>query len=176
MPVARPLADRFWEKVQRENPRWPWCWVWTGCTPQGPRAGYGVIEHHRVAVRAHRVSWELAFGPIPQGMNVCHRCDNPRCVNPSHLFLGTQADNMADAARKNRMRSWATTATPQQRKKLGRPGELSASAKITRNDVALIRARHAAGDRQVDIAADYGITQTQVSRIVLHHAWRETEA
>lgn len=68
------------------------------------RNGYGQIEHCGRALRAHRVAYELANGPIPLGMVICHSCDNPRCVNVDHLFIGTQADNMADMVAKGRKR------------------------------------------------------------------------
>ncbi len=97
---ARPLADRFWEKVSvGEN-----CWLWTGNVNS---KGYGVIWIDQAErAYAHRVSWELHHGPIPDGMLVLHHCDNPPCVNATKcLFLGTPADNTADMMSKGRYRS-----------------------------------------------------------------------
>lgn len=95
MPRSAPLEDRFWVKVRKSDG----CWEWTAASKQG---GYGKIAVGRRLMLAHRVSWELANGPIPDGLLVCHTCDNPPCVRPDHLFLGTQTDNMRDAVRKNR--------------------------------------------------------------------------
>lgn len=91
----RPISVRFWERVQQTDS----CWLWTGAK-YGPR--YGGMTINKRTVGAHRVSWELANGPVPHGLSVLHHCDVPLCVNPSHLFLGTQRDNMADCARKGR--------------------------------------------------------------------------
>jgi hypothetical protein len=91
------VEDRFWAKVNRRGP--DDCWVWTGSTD--PR-GYGHIWRQGRLVPTHRLSYELNRGPIPDGMCVLHRCDNPPCCNPSHLFLGTKADNAHDMHAKGR--------------------------------------------------------------------------
>ena len=102
-PRARkPIEDRFWEKVSKEDG----CWNWVGST-QG--FGYGYLhtgdKTNRKPVSAHRYSWALHNGPIPDGLWVLHKCDNPSCVNPDHLFLGDRTDNMRDCAAKGRVRT-----------------------------------------------------------------------
>lgn len=92
------LIQRFWKLVaKRENS----CWEWTGTIiKQGD--GYGQIKLGRFNIYTHRLSWEIHHGTIPKGMKVCHKCDNGRCCNPEHLFLGTQKDNIKDYWDKNR--------------------------------------------------------------------------
>lgn len=133
------------------------CWLWNGSlnydnrTPYDKR--YGLIGK----LPAHRLSYELAVGPIPDGMFVCHRCDVPPCVNPDHLFVGTPAENAIDAVRKKR-HSFGV--------KNGGGG------KLTDEDVLKIRQLYQEGrHRQVDIAAQFNVTQVMVSRVVLRKSW-----
>lgn len=100
-PKPIPLDQRFWRDVMPEPNSG--CWIWIGSTKPN---GYGHISDRsngRKSIYAHRVSWELHHGVIPDGMIVCHKCDFPQCVNPDHLFLGSHADNMRDCSRKGRI-------------------------------------------------------------------------
>lgn len=110
------LGDRFWSKVDKSGPihsvLGTRCWLWASNIHWN---GYGLIALSRAGrrkqlwARAHRVAWELTSGPIPDGQNVCHRCDVTACVNPSHLFLGTHQDNITDSVRKGRYTAWRRT-------------------------------------------------------------------
>lgn len=104
--------ERFWSRVNKNGPTTPYvdtpCWVWTGPRTTG---GYGRASIYKQTLGAHRASWWLSSGAHPQGWVVCHKCDNPPCVRPDHLFLGTHGDNMRDYAKKAPIRyaAWAAT-------------------------------------------------------------------
>ncbi len=106
MGYVRTVEERnklFWDKVEIING----CWLWMA-SRRSPK-GYGQVVRYGKPQSAHRVSWELANGPIPKGLCVLHKCDNPPCVNPSHLFLGTPKDNADDSIRKGRRGSLLKT-------------------------------------------------------------------
>ncbi len=108
MPVSMDRWQSFWSKVDLSSGE---CWIWTGT--RGPQ-GYGRIRvGGRRSTGAHRFAWEIVRGPVPDGLFVCHRCDNPPCVRPDHLFLGTASDNAWDCARKGRRPQSKRTHCPQ---------------------------------------------------------------
>jgi len=141
------LQDRFAAKWVIDETTG--CHEWTCSRYTG---GYGYIKHARRKFKAHRVAWELAHGPIPDGMCVCHTCDNPGCVNPAHLFLGTQADNSADRNAKGRTyRAY---------------GEAHFNTRISAASVERIFELRAAGWTQRSIAAEVGCCVPYVSTIL----------
>lgn len=132
------------------------CLLWTACRNE---RGYGALVHHRKAVLAHRLSYQVNVGPIPAGMCVCHRCDTPACVNPAHLFLGTHADNMADKVSKRRQSR----------------GESHGKAKMTEAQVLEMRALHAAGETQKGLAARFGVSKFLIHCVVSGKTWKHLQ-
>ena len=132
------------------------CHEWQG---QLGNDGYGRISIGGSMMRAHRVAFELVNGPIQPGMHVLHRCDNPPCCNPDHLFLGTQADNMRDMKSKNRAGRHSAK------------GESHPRAKLTESIVVAIREAYEKGELQKDIAKRYDVAQITVSNIVTRKRW-----
>jgi hypothetical protein len=133
------------------------CWTWEGATARG----YGRLAVEGVLRQAHRVAYELFVGPIPAGLFVCHRCDNRRCCNPDHLFLGTQSDNIADMDRKGRRQNRVSAGTANPR------------ARLTEQNVVEIRRRHKGnyGDG-IRLAREFGVSKDAISDIVCGRTWR----
>lgn len=146
--------DRYWSKVDKSSP--DACWIWTGSIG-GP--GYGTFkvgkDHY---VNAHRFSWEITHGRIPNGLCVCHKCDNRACVNPAHLFLGTIADNNRDMVSKGRQPK----------------GEKSGPSKLSGSQVIEIRAKYRSGDYSYrKLAAEYPVNWSAIRSVVKGRTWRE---
>jgi len=149
--------QRFWSHVEKTDG----CWLWTAARF---RQGYG--EFHVGGkkghlVYAHRYSWELAYGPIPEGADILHRCDNPPCVRPDHLWAGTHAENMADMVAKGR----SDTAR----------GSANGNSRLTEADIPRIRALAAEGWSQRRIAREFGVTRGPIQAILCGRAWRQME-
>jgi hypothetical protein len=141
--------ERFWSKVEKTGS----CWVWTAGRDWD---GYGNFWLHGANTRAHRYSWSLHNGEIPIGLCVLHRCDNPSCVNPSHLFLGTSADNSRDRDLKGR------TARH----------ERHGSAKLKPRDIEYIRFFRSLGLEHKTIADMFFVCQATVSHILNGRCWK----
>lgn len=151
------IEVRFWTNVDQTGD----CWTWKLAT-RGAQ-GYGTTNWQHRSYATHRLSWELTYGPIPPGMLVCHRCDNPPCVRPDHLFLGTPADNMRDMRDKGRCRP------PRAR------GEAASRALLSEVQVRMVRRRHASGETMAALAREFRVSFGAVRGIVqrLNWAWLE---
>lgn len=157
--LARPALDRFEEKFIPEP--MSGCWLWEAGLLH-PELGYGGFYLSGRMGPAHRASWTLYRGEIPDDLFVLHRCDNPYCVNPDHLFLGTQADNMKDCAAKGRLR-------------FQRPGIKRHRQKLTKEIGDKIRAEYVPNTRgkgPVVLGRKYGISPQSVQAIISGRSYR----
>lgn len=145
----RTLRRRFWHNVTVGLHDQCWEWQASGA------AGYGYLYVGEVHYRAHVLSWELANGPVPEGLCVCHHCDNRACVNPAHLFIGTRGDNIRDATMKNRLQH----------------GEDHYCSKLTEDEVLEIVERFDSGESPTRIADDFSISRSAIYQIMNGDAW-----
>jgi hypothetical protein len=168
LKFPNPFWKRFWAKVEMT----PTCWLWRGGKMSG---GYGHVWQDNRHQPVHRMVYSRLVAPIPEGLDICHHCDRPECCRPDHLFVGTHRENMHDAMRKGRLASL--------------PGSQHPMAKLTEAQVAEIRARYdpqaqtgrrgrrGTGGRRGNGAAlgrEFGVNQTQISKIILGKVWRHT--
>jgi len=149
------LADRFLMKTERgEDDE---CWNWIGSKNGQER---GLIQFKKSSISAPRVCWVMNFGSIPKGLFVCHTCDNPSCINPQHLFLGTNADNIQDMYDKGRREA--------------HKGEKCATSILTGNQVMEIRKLYVprTNKRRFELAKMFGVSEGTIQDIVYHKSWR----
>lgn len=163
-PVDEKTLERFWSKIDQSEP--DKCWEWTGTRNE---KGYGTFTYLtdsgrftngkkiRNTLRAHRLVWLFKKGAIPDRMFICHRCDNPSCCNPDHLFLGTAAENSADMMGKGRQSR----------------GSRRPKAKLSEADVAAIKRRLADGERGTasEVAREYGVSYSAIMEIKHGRNW-----
>jgi hypothetical protein len=150
----RPPAECFWSRVDKTPGFGPNgdCWRYTG----GLCSGYGHITIQKKTVKAHRFSYELHCGPIPEGMVICHKCDTPACVNPDNLFIGTPRQNIDDMLAKDRQLK----------------GTDNPKAKLTDEQVREMRYRRDHDKTPTrQLATDYGIAEVTVKRVISRRAW-----
>lgn len=157
MTRTKTLEQRYWEKVDKNGPTMPHmttpCWEWMG---RRNDYGYGDFNVNNRCAKAHRVGFQLEYGPIPQGLQVCHKCDNPSCQNPDHLFLGTNYDNAQDRELKGRGHD--------------KRGEKNGRAKLIRSQI--IEIVNLKGKERIRItAARYGVSYATVNEIQSKKIW-----
>ena len=148
---TKSVVERFMDKVSMPNGK-AGCWPWRG---QRRTGGYGFFYLKGRFVSAHRTAWALLVEPVGSGACVLHRCDNPPCVNPAHLFLGTQRDNMRDASQKGRIAH----------------GERNGQSRLTAADVMDIRRRVASGEGVTGLGREYGVSHVSVIRAARGSTW-----
>jgi len=166
MDFSEADRARFWSKVNKNGPTMPHmetpCWMWTASTKKD---GYGRAGNNLLA---HRASFSMEVGAIGVDLCVLHKCDNPPCCNPCHLFLGTRLDNARDCISKGRFAD-----TPKHGIKTRfSNGNLPASAKLTLEIVGIIRARRSAGETLISLSREFGVSNSRISEACNYKSWR----
>ena len=144
-----PTAAHFWRRVDASDGP-DACWPWTRSRFD---AGYGCVWADGRAQKAHRIAWRFVHGPIPEGARILHRCDNPPCCNPNHLFAGSMRDNTLDMVAK------------------GRHGG-TVRRKLTEAQIPGIRERYAAGATLKQLGSEYGVSWVAIWKVVHRQTWR----
>ncbi len=154
------VRNRFFSKINQSSD----CWLWFGNLNQ---RGYGrfVVKHGKVAA-AHRASWEIHNGEIPEGLFVCHKCDNPQCVNPSHLFLGTPQDNIADAMKKGRLKGVTRKRPSGLKYKPQSINSRNRRLKIKSDELLKVKALSKRGWKPSEIAAELDVNYITIWKIL----------
>ena len=158
MGAIQPLEPRLFSQIEVSGHRGS-CWLWNGVKDDH---GYGKMSLNGHEERVHRIMYKLVNGEIPNGLFVLHRCDTPACVNPDHLFVGTQKDNMQDCIKKGRFNAKGPTA------------EQSGTAKLTQREVNHIRFFYDMGATQTEIAEEYEVSISTISLIVRERTWKHS--
>lgn len=154
-------TEEFWLNVRREASG---CWVWLRARN---KQGYGLVRFNKVTIGAHRLAYQLTCGDIPAGLFVCHRCDNPPCCNPDHLFLGTTTDNQRDCVNKGRHK---LQKRPQDSAFRGQ--YFTGRAKLTEGQVVEIRTALSANVGPYTLARQYGVCYDTIRNIAIRRTWR----
>lgn len=151
-----PLDLRFWTKVhiKKSNQCWDWL-AYKNCH------GYGILTEKGRCIKAHRIAYNLTFGKIPKNLLVCHKCDNRSCVNPKHLFLGSNAENMKDMSKKGRSRNMA--------------GENNPRKKLSKTQVLLIRREFILRKNCNLLAKRFKVEPTTIYHIATRRSWKSVK-
>lgn len=151
------LIEKFNSRINKTSS----CWLWLG---EKTSAGYGLLNQmeggKRYRVYAHRLSAEINIGIIPKKMEVCHTCDNPSCVNPAHLFIGTHKQNMLDMCKKGRWKAGPPT------------GVRNPSAKLNEEKVLIIRNKYLLGQSMRSLAKEYNVSKFAIFSIIHKITWK----
>ncbi len=168
----RHTPETFWNRIEKTEG----CWIWHGDTQ---KYGYGRLNYHRKLYLAHRLAWILTNGPIPKGKYVLHRCDNPPCCNPDHLYIGTPADNVRDMIERNRMARGDSKhvkkgldhyyhKTPEKRLR----GERHGMSKLNEAAVLSIRDRFARKEASaIQLGKEYGVDRSLIYMVAKRQIW-----